>query len=210
MGVDPWAESDEESDDRGGGGGGGGAGGSDGEDLEIAARHRRSLFWNEGYREGIEEGKGATVQLGFNRGFTDGAAAGLAYGQVRDTCKTAAAAAALRVACCRGQGRTPSCKFAHRYPHAHSPHPPPCSRALHGIPWLFAHRVSVHTSRILCTGARRGVLRGAILGAGAGVVGMAGGRGGVHHDVPGGRRVRHGPVRNCSPRHRHASSTLVY
>ena len=41
---------------------------------------------NGGYREGIEEGKGETVQLGFNRGFTDGAAAGLAYGQVRDTC----------------------------------------------------------------------------------------------------------------------------
>jgi hypothetical protein len=50
MGVDPWAESDEESEDRGrggGGGGGGGAGGSEGE-LELAARHRRSLFWNGG------------------------------------------------------------------------------------------------------------------------------------------------------------------
>ena len=45
--------------------------------------HLSPQFWSEGYREGIEEGKKATVQRGFNVGFREGAAAGVAYGQVR-------------------------------------------------------------------------------------------------------------------------------
>jgi len=45
--------------------------------------HISPQFWSEGYREGIEEGKKATVQRGFNVGFREGAAAGVAYGQVR-------------------------------------------------------------------------------------------------------------------------------
>lgn len=49
----------------------------------VPPRPLLSQFWSEGYREGIEEGKKATVQEGFNLGFREGAAAGVAYGQVR-------------------------------------------------------------------------------------------------------------------------------
>jgi len=72
MGVDLWEDENEEATHSG-----------RDEDLERESRSRREQFWSEGYREGIEEGKKATVQRGFNVGFREGAAAGVAYGQVR-------------------------------------------------------------------------------------------------------------------------------
>lgn len=57
------------------------AGSSDDEmPLAREAKSREQRFWNEGFRDGVEEGKEQTIQHGFNIGFHEGYDAGRQWG----------------------------------------------------------------------------------------------------------------------------------
>lgn len=51
------------------------------EDLDREWEARKRVFWQQGYREGIDQGRSETVQQGFNGGFRRGAAEGRAAGR---------------------------------------------------------------------------------------------------------------------------------
>ncbi|KAI9310085.1 hypothetical protein BX666DRAFT_2033505 [Dichotomocladium elegans] len=60
-------------------------------DRDIAAREWERLnenHGNEGYKEGITEGKEVLMQKGFDRGYTEGLELGKAFGRLRGTVST--------------------------------------------------------------------------------------------------------------------------
>ncbi|KAK9917843.1 hypothetical protein WJX75_008825 [Coccomyxa subellipsoidea] len=50
------------------------------QDLESEWESRRSKFYNVGYKDGLEEGKSATLQQGFDEGYRQSTAAGYSEG----------------------------------------------------------------------------------------------------------------------------------
>lgn len=61
--------------------------GSD-DELEREWAARQAVHFNNGYREGLDEGKKVTLQKGFNAGFKEGEQAGHEWGQRRGAIST--------------------------------------------------------------------------------------------------------------------------
>ncbi|BDA50559.1 hypothetical protein COCOBI_16-2350 [Coccomyxa sp. Obi] len=65
------------------------------EDIKSEWEIRRSRFFNVGYKEGLEEGKSASLQAGFDEGYRNSTAAGFSAGLEKgkqatlDACKKA-------------------------------------------------------------------------------------------------------------------------
>lgn len=51
--------------------------------LQQESETRRERFFNAGYRDGLDEGRTATVQKGFNEGYKTGFKEGFEFGRVR-------------------------------------------------------------------------------------------------------------------------------
>lgn len=61
---------------------------NDGQELEQEWRTRQQRFMNEGFRDGVEEGKNKTIQIGFNVGFQQGMQLGYEWGLLQGGLKT--------------------------------------------------------------------------------------------------------------------------